>query len=37
MHKKQNPFYNIKLYPGDFRKDNVEDILYWIKDTYGIE
>ena len=37
LKKKQSPFYNIKLYPGDFRKDNVEDILYWIKDTYGIE
>lgn len=35
--KKSSPFYNIKLYPGDIRTDDVNDILYWIKDTYGIE
>jgi DNA topoisomerase-1 len=34
--KKKTPFYNIKLFPGDWQSCEKQELLDWIRKTYGI-
>lgn len=34
--KKNTPFYNLKLFPGDWQNGEKQELLDWIQKTYGI-
>jgi len=34
--KKNTPFYNLKLFPGDWQHCEKQELLDWIQKTYGI-
>jgi len=34
--KSPSPFYNLKLFPGDYMSCDKKELLDWIQDTYGI-